>query len=84
MVSSFADVYVFGIGDDVKKDQLNALGSKKRGETHVFILKNFKTLGKVFNSIISKSETQKYTSEFWKFQVKNDSAQSFFCEYVLM
>lgn len=58
------DVYVFGIGDDVKKDQLNALASKKRGETHVFILKTFTTLGKVFNSIISKSEAQKCTSEF--------------------
>lgn len=64
MVSFILDVYVFGIGDDVKKDQLNALASKKRGETHVFILQNFKTLGKVFNSIISKSEMQKYTSGF--------------------
>lgn len=50
----FSDVYVFGVGDQVKKDQLNALASKKRGEKHVFILKDFQTLGKVFNSIISK------------------------------
>lgn len=50
----FSDVYVFGIGDQVKKDQLNDLASKKRGETHVFILKDFQSLGEVFNNIISK------------------------------
>lgn len=47
------DVYVFGIGDQVNKDQLNSLASKKRGEQHVFIVKDFKILGEVFNSIIS-------------------------------
>ncbi|XP_045928726.1 complement C2 [Micropterus dolomieu] len=50
---SLLDVYVFGIGEEVKKDQLNALASQKRNEMHVFILKDFKTLGQVFNSIIS-------------------------------
>ncbi len=49
-----SDVYVFGVGEQVKKDQLNSLASKKRNEKHVFILKDFKTLGDVFNSIISK------------------------------
>uniref|UniRef100_A0A3Q3F848 C3/C5 convertase n=1 Tax=Labrus bergylta TaxID=56723 RepID=A0A3Q3F848_9LABR len=47
------DVYVFGIGDQVKRDQLNSLASKKRGEEHVFVLKDYETLGAVFNSIIS-------------------------------
>ncbi|XP_044057275.1 complement C2 [Siniperca chuatsi] len=47
------DVYVFGIGEQVKRDQLNSLASKKRDEKHVFVLKDFKTLGEVFNSIIS-------------------------------
>ncbi|XP_029372782.1 complement factor B [Echeneis naucrates] len=50
---SLLDVYVFGVGEEVKKDELNALASKKRGEHHVFILKDYETLGKVFNSIIS-------------------------------
>lgn len=50
----FSDVYVFGVGNEVKKDLLNALASQKRGERHVFILKDFKTLGNVFNSIISE------------------------------
>lgn len=59
----FLDVYVFGIGEAVEKSQLNALASKKRGETHVFILKSFEILREVFNSIISKSESQKYTSD---------------------
>lgn len=53
---TFLDVYVFGIGEKVKKHELNALASKKRDETHVFILKNYKLLGEVFNSIISKQE----------------------------
>lgn len=48
------DVYAFGIGDQVKKEQLNALASQKSGETHVFFLKDYETLGEVFNSIISK------------------------------
>ncbi|KAM6932658.1 complement C2 [Lycodopsis pacificus] len=47
------DVYVFGIGDQVNKDQLNSLASKKRGEQHVFVVKDFQILGEVFNSIIS-------------------------------
>lgn len=49
----FLDVYVFGIGENLKRDQLNALASKKSGECHVFILESFEILGKVFNSIIS-------------------------------
>lgn len=50
----FSDVYVFGIGSEVKKEQLNSLASKKRDEKHVFILKDYETLGVVFNRIISK------------------------------
>lgn len=50
----FSDVYVFGIGEQVNKEQLNALASQKSGETHVFFLKDYETLGEVFNSIISK------------------------------
>lgn len=49
-----SDVYVFGIGKEVKKDQLNSLASQKRGEKHIFVLENFEKLGEVFNSIISK------------------------------
>ncbi|XP_043974778.1 complement C2 [Gambusia affinis] len=47
------DVYVFGVGEQVNKDELNSLASKKSGETHFFNLENFGLLGKVFNSIIS-------------------------------
>lgn len=49
-----SDVYAFGIGEQVNKEQLNALASQKSGETHVFFLKDYETLGEVFNSIISK------------------------------
>ncbi|XP_074497464.1 complement C2 [Sebastes fasciatus] len=61
------DVYVFGIGDQVNKDQLNLLASKKRGEHHVFIVENYETLGKVFNSIISdKSVTMCGVAQEWE------------------
>ncbi|XP_029026251.1 complement C2 [Betta splendens] len=47
------DVYVFGVGDQVNKAELNSLASNKRGEAHLFVIKSFPTLGHVFNSIIS-------------------------------
>ncbi|XP_069003628.1 complement C2 [Embiotoca jacksoni] len=47
------DVYVFGVGELVNKEELNSLASKKRGESHVFFLKDFEKLGVVFNHIIS-------------------------------
>ncbi|KAM4741959.1 complement C2 [Anableps anableps] len=49
------DVYVFGVGEQVNKDELNSLASKKSGEKHFFVMKDFETLGYVFNSIISDS-----------------------------
>ena len=50
----FSDVYVFGIGSKVNKDELNSLASNKRGEEHLFILEDYEVLGDVFNSIISE------------------------------
>lgn len=47
------DVYVFGIGSKVNKDELNAVASKKRGEKHIFLLKKYSDLGEVFNNIIT-------------------------------
>ncbi|CAL8360753.1 unnamed protein product [Merluccius merluccius] len=47
------DVYVFGIGEGTKKKMLNALASHKQKEQHVFILKDHKTLGEVFNDMIN-------------------------------
>ncbi|XP_004076012.1 complement C2 [Oryzias latipes] len=47
------DVYAFGVGDQVNKEELNSLASKKSGEQHAFVLKGYDTLGEVFNSIIS-------------------------------
>ncbi|XP_023134907.1 complement C2 isoform X2 [Amphiprion ocellaris] len=47
------DVYVFGIGEKVNKKELNSMASKKRGERHLFILKDYETLGDMFNKIIS-------------------------------
>ena len=50
----FLDVYVFGIGGKVNKDELNSLASKKHDEEHLFILKDYEVLGDVFNRIISE------------------------------
>ncbi|CAN9511092.1 unnamed protein product [Ophioblennius macclurei] len=47
------DIYVFGVGKEVNKDELNSLASKKNGEQHLFVLENYEILGNVFNSIIS-------------------------------
>lgn len=55
------DVYVFGIGATVNKNELNSLASKKRGETHFFVLKDYEKLGEVFNSIISEEQLNSLT-----------------------
>ncbi|KAK6296893.1 hypothetical protein J4Q44_G00330350 [Coregonus suidteri] len=47
------DVYVFGVGDNMNRNELNLIASKKRDEKHLFILKDYKQLGEVFNSMIS-------------------------------
>uniref|UniRef100_A0A667XSE7 C3/C5 convertase n=1 Tax=Myripristis murdjan TaxID=586833 RepID=A0A667XSE7_9TELE len=47
------DIYVFGVGDQLNKAELNAIASKKAGEKHLFILKDYEILGEVFNSMIS-------------------------------
>lgn len=61
------DVYVFGIGSKVKKDQLNSLASKKRGEQHLFVVQDYQILGEVFNSIISdKSVTMCGIAQEWE------------------
>ncbi|XP_008296696.1 complement C2 [Stegastes partitus] len=52
-LETMLDIYVFGIGEKVNKKELNSLASKKPSEQHLFILKNYKMLGRVFNSIIS-------------------------------
>lgn len=53
-VIALSDVYVFGVGEQVNKEELNALASKKRREQHFFTLQSFTALGNMFNSIISK------------------------------
>uniref|UniRef100_A0A8D0CH12 C3/C5 convertase n=1 Tax=Scleropages formosus TaxID=113540 RepID=A0A8D0CH12_SCLFO len=58
------DIYVFGVGDSVNKKQLNAIASKKMKEEHVFILKKYKDLGKVFDSMISGCPCLYYFSVF--------------------
>uniref|UniRef100_A0A4W5PWE4 C3/C5 convertase n=1 Tax=Hucho hucho TaxID=62062 RepID=A0A4W5PWE4_9TELE len=53
------DVYVFGVGDNVNKNELNLIASTKQHEKHLFILKDYKQLGEVFNSMISDKSVTK-------------------------
>ncbi|KAI5625623.1 complement C2 [Silurus asotus] len=53
------DVYVFGIGANVKIQELKSLASNKIRERHLFILKNYKDLGDVFNRMINDSAVTK-------------------------
>ncbi|KAJ8403751.1 hypothetical protein AAFF_G00346190 [Aldrovandia affinis] len=52
---SLLDIYVFGVGDGVNKKELNSIASKKLKEQHLFILKKYADLGKVFDSMIGDS-----------------------------
>ncbi|TSN57739.1 Complement factor B [Bagarius yarrelli] len=53
------DVYVFGIGENVKVTELKSLASSKIRERHLFILKSYKDLGEVFNRMINDSSVTK-------------------------
>ncbi|XP_069738044.1 complement factor B [Phaenicophaeus curvirostris] len=53
----FLDIYVFGVGAPVHDATLNALASKKNGETHVFVLRGLPELQAAFASMIDESET---------------------------
>ena len=47
-------MYVFGVGEKVNKKELNDIASNKRDDRHLFILREVKTLGEVFNTMISR------------------------------
>lgn len=49
-----ADVYVFAVGQQVNKKELTSIASDKKDERHVFVLKDYRQLGLVFNQMISK------------------------------
>uniref|UniRef100_A0A8C3TT59 Complement factor B n=1 Tax=Catharus ustulatus TaxID=91951 RepID=A0A8C3TT59_CATUS len=53
----WGDVYVFGLGQDAHAETLNALGSKKPGEQHVFFLRETEELQEVFHKMIDESST---------------------------
>ncbi|XP_047676936.1 complement factor B isoform X1 [Tachysurus fulvidraco] len=53
------DVYVFGIGENVKKAELKRLASSKIRERHFFVLKNYEHLGEVFNRMINDTTVTK-------------------------
>ncbi|RXN14406.1 complement C2-like protein [Labeo rohita] len=53
------DVYVFAVGAQVNKKELISIASSKRDEHHVFVLKDYRELGLVFNQMISDSAVTK-------------------------
>uniref|UniRef100_A0A9J7ZAK6 C3/C5 convertase n=1 Tax=Cyprinus carpio carpio TaxID=630221 RepID=A0A9J7ZAK6_CYPCA len=53
------DVYVFAVGQQVNKQELRSIASVKKDERHVFVLKDYRQLGLVFNQMISDSAVTK-------------------------
>ncbi|XP_068106456.1 complement C2-like isoform X2 [Hyperolius riggenbachi] len=53
----YLDIYAFGIGDEIKPEDLQQIASNKRDEKHVFILKDTDELKAAFQKIL---EIQKY------------------------
>uniref|UniRef100_W5KSC4 C3/C5 convertase n=1 Tax=Astyanax mexicanus TaxID=7994 RepID=W5KSC4_ASTMX len=47
------DVYVFGIGENVKRKELKNIASVKTKERHLFVLSQYSDLGEVFNKMIN-------------------------------
>lgn len=53
----FLDVYVFGVGELVHTELLNALASHKAGEQHVFLLRGLPDLRETFHRMIDESSS---------------------------
>ncbi|XP_060549344.1 uncharacterized protein LOC117667888 [Pantherophis guttatus] len=54
--NEFLDVYVFAVGNQINKESMNALASKKPGEEHFFIMKKLGDLQEAFDKMIDESE----------------------------
>uniref|UniRef100_A0A672QA57 C3/C5 convertase n=1 Tax=Sinocyclocheilus grahami TaxID=75366 RepID=A0A672QA57_SINGR len=53
------DVYVFAVGQEVNRKELTGIASSKKDEQHIFVLKDYRHLGLVFNQMISDSAVTK-------------------------
>ncbi|XP_016383624.1 complement C2 isoform X2 [Sinocyclocheilus rhinocerous] len=53
------DVYVFAVGQEVNRKELTGIASSKKDEQHIFVLKDYRQLGLVFNQMISDSAVTK-------------------------
>ncbi|KAG9467243.1 hypothetical protein GDO78_015353 [Eleutherodactylus coqui] len=51
----YLDVYVFGLGEDTDKTEINELASNKRGETHVFPMKSIGDLLTAFSQMLDET-----------------------------
>ncbi|XP_020377057.1 complement factor B-like [Rhincodon typus] len=52
----YLDMYSFGVSDDAKKPELNALSSQKHDEQHCFTVKNTLDLIKAFDNILDLTQ----------------------------
>ncbi|XP_029441799.1 complement factor B [Rhinatrema bivittatum] len=52
----YLDIYVFGVGDDISHDEINALASEKNNERHVFYLESIEDLQATFEEIIDDTD----------------------------
>ncbi|KAI4901371.1 hypothetical protein NFI96_014155, partial [Prochilodus magdalenae] len=53
------DVYVFGIGESVNRQELKSIASSKMKEEHLFVLSSYTVLGEVFNKMIDDTAVTK-------------------------
>ncbi|MGH0176896.1 UNVERIFIED_CONTAM: hypothetical protein FKN15_013444 [Acipenser sinensis] len=51
-----ANIYVFGVGEDIDEDEINLIASKKDKEKHVFKLENPEKLAETFEQMIGRGQ----------------------------
>ncbi|XP_067173325.1 LOW QUALITY PROTEIN: complement factor B-like, partial [Apteryx mantelli] len=72
----FLDMYVFGLGELVHMETLNALASHKDGEQHVFVLRDLGDLQETFHRMIDESETLSMCGLAYEFKNARDQEKN--------
>ncbi|XP_028838876.1 complement factor B isoform X2 [Denticeps clupeoides] len=53
----FLDIYVFGLGDDVWKEEIDEYVTHRDGEKHFFIMQDMQELSKTFDEMLDESNS---------------------------
>uniref|UniRef100_A0AAY3ZYA3 C3/C5 convertase n=1 Tax=Denticeps clupeoides TaxID=299321 RepID=A0AAY3ZYA3_9TELE len=56
-VFEFEDIYVFGLGDDVWKEEIDEYVTHRDGEKHFFIMQDMQELSKTFDEMLDESNS---------------------------